>query len=345
MKSNPLPTVLLALGLTLQAASAQTPVTTDPVGFVNVTVPANSDATIAVPMNRAPEFKGVISAISGNTITVAGTPNWTANAFVQNLPGQTKTYAIQIASGTKEGMIGKVTANGTNTLTVQLDAGDDLTGVVAGASGDQIDVMPYWTPASIFSVVPPVGFEISGFEVGDVGVNFGASEIYSHVGANDWEDLINGGSVPHTPLRFGSALIARNSSSSAFTPAFVGSVPMSTFRIRLSTRAAGVAQEQYVGFLSPVPEKIASSTNPNSIGIPVVAGDTILGFNNAATGYNKGAEEIYQWTGFAWEDVINGVEVTPEVESLKPGFGYIFQKAATSSPVSVVWSKTPSYLQ
>jgi hypothetical protein len=81
------------------------------------------------------------------------------------------------------------------------------------------------------------------------------------------------------------------------------------------------------------------------LGIPLAAGDTLQGFNNAATGYNKGAEEIYQWTGTVWEDLIGGGDVTPGLQSLKPGFGYIFQKAPTTPATSVVWSKTPSYLQ
>ena len=42
------------------AASAQSTATTDPVGFVSVTVPAQSDAVLAVPLNRAAAFKGKI---------------------------------------------------------------------------------------------------------------------------------------------------------------------------------------------------------------------------------------------------------------------------------------------
>ena len=127
--------------------------TTDPVGFVSVSVPANSDAVLAVPLNRAATFKGMIQTISGNTITVAGTPAWatTPAQFVQALPGQVETYAVQLASGTKEGLIAKIVSNTANSVTIQLDAGDDLTGVVAedadaiANNGDQIDIFPYWT--------------------------------------------------------------------------------------------------------------------------------------------------------------------------------------------------------
>ncbi len=165
------------------AASAQSTATTDPVGFVSVTVPAQSDAVLAVPLNRAAAFKGKIKNISGSIITVEGTPAWTANQFVQNIPTQNDTFAIQLATGTKEGLIAKVTANGVDTLTLQLDAGDDLSGVKTGdvdgiLNADEIDVMPYWTPSTLFSSVPSIGFVISGFEGSGIGqYNSGAAEV------------------------------------------------------------------------------------------------------------------------------------------------------------------------
>ena len=317
---------------------------TDPVGLVNVTVRRNSDATIAVPMNRSPEYKGTISAISGNSITLNGAPGWANGQFVP-LATDNKTYAVQFASGVKEGMIGKITGNTQNSITVELDAGDNLSGIVVGASGDFVDIFPYWTPATLFSSVPPVGFELSGFEGAGAGTNVGASEIYVHIGGNVWEDGVNGGEDPHRPLRFGGGFVARNNSGADYTAAFVGSVPMNTSRIRLVTKAGGVAQDQYIGYMSPVPEAIATVSNPNALGFPVSVGDTIQGFDNSVLGINKGADEIFVWTGTEWEDGVNGGSVTPGVQSLKPGFGYIYQKAATVNPTSVVWSRVPSYLQ
>ena len=337
-------TLFLAAALAAISAVSNGQVTTDPVGFVSVTVKSGSDATIAVPMNRASEFKGVIASAAGSVITVTGNTGWTDGQFVYNGTTKIKTYAVQIASGASEGMIAKITANttvsGVSTLTVQLDAGDTLTGL-AGAS---FDVLAYWTPASLFSVAPPLGFELSGFENSDVGVNFGASEIYAHAGTNAWEDGINGGDASNSPLRFGAALIARNSSGSDFTATMVGAVPMTAHRIRLSTRAGNVAQDQYVGYIAPVAESLATVTNPNALGFPVAEGDSIQGFDNNELGINKGASVLYVWNGAAWEDGINGGEITP-AEQLKPGFGYIFQKAPTLTPTSVVWTHIPAYLQ
>lgn len=344
--------LLTACSAALAAAlNAQTPttVTTDPVGFVSVTVPANSDAVLAVPLNRTSEYKGTVASISGNVVTVSGTPGWTASQFVYNGTTQLKTYAMQMASGTKEGLVAKITANTTSTITVQFTGSDDLVGVVAG---DQIDIMPYWTPGSLVSATLPVGTELIGFVDAGAGVNLGASEVYLHTGSNVWEDEVNGGSATNIPLPFGASIILRNSSAGALSLSFVGSVPMNKFRIRLGTLAAGVEQDIAFGYMSPVPEALSTVGNPavpvgqqsaNALGLPVQAGDTIIGFDNSEVGINKGAAEVYQWTGTAFEDQVNGGNVAYTV-TLKPGFGYIFRKAATASAQSVVWTHLQSYL-
>lgn len=352
---------------------SQTTATTDPVGFVSVSVLANSDATLAVPLNRTAAFKGVIQSISGNTITVAGTsPAWQTSPmiFVQSLPSQTNTYAVQFATGAKEGMTASITANGANTVTIQLASGDNLTGVKTEAvdgtgNGDHIDIMPYWTPSTLFSTTPPAGTELIGFANPDNGVNVGASEVYDRTGASAWEDGINGGDASHFPLPFGSSFIFRNNTASALSLSLVGSVPMTKNRVRISTQANNTDQDVAIGYLSPIPERLstiglppynpADPTNPNNLkqgevasanalGFPVANGDTIIGFDNNELGINKGAAEVYQWTGSSFEDGINGGTISNTV-TLKPGFGYIFRKAATPTPTSVVWSHLPGYLQ
>ena len=348
------PKLLCTIAAIALAQGSLFAVNTDPVGFVSVTVPANSDATIAVPLNRTSEFKGLTSAFSATsgsvTITVAGTPGWTAGQFAP-LATANKTYALQLASGTKEGLTLPITNNGTNTVTVTVSASDDLTGVLA--SGEQIDIMPYWTPSSLFGTAPAAGTEIQGFSAAGSGINFGASEIFAHAGSNVWEDGINGGDATHAPLPFGASYVVRNNAGSALTISMVGSVPMSSQRIRISTLANNTPQDIAIGYMAPVPEALSTVGNPsvlagnqsaNALGFPLQPGDSILGFDNSSTGINKGASEIYAWNGTAFEDDING-GVIPYTVTLKPGFGYIFRKAATATPQSVVWTHLQGYLQ
>lgn len=344
MKSPKLATLLAALALSPAFAAE-----TDPVGFVSVTVPANSDAVLAVPLNRAAEFKGVIQSISGNDITVAGTPAWTANAFA---PGVTagKTYAVQIAAGAKEGMMGRITANTNNTVTVTLDSGDDLTGIgtVAvpvdpdgigplNAQADQVDIMPYWTPSAMLGNSLPAGTLLIAFGGAGAGINLGATELYGATGSG-WEDGNTGDPADNVVLPFGAGFVCRNGTASPLSLSFVGTVPMSSHRQRLYTLTNGTSQDIYFGYNSPVPEAVIN------LGIPAIAGDQIIGFDNSAPGINKGATIIYGYTGSGWEDGNTGDPLDVNVK-LQPGFGYIYRRISTGAPSSVAWKDLQTYLQ
>jgi uncharacterized protein (TIGR02597 family) len=335
--------LILAAGLQAQPVTAET----DPVGFVNVSVPAQSDAILAVPLNRAPVFQGMVDSINvgTNTITLKGTPGFTANQFVFGVPtaAQTNTYAVQIATGTKEGLIAKVTANGTNTLTLQLDAGDDLTGIVgdaddsvADSDGDQITVMPYWTPASLITS-PPLATAILGFNTSGAGIDRGPAEIYAFDGTN-WQDDVNGGApVNHIALPFGTSFVLRNNSAAQYSFSMVGSVPMTKFRVRIATQLANTTQDINIGYLCPIPESLIS------LEFPAVAGDSILGFDNTELGIDKGPISIYAYDGTKWVDDVNGGDV-PATVKLQPGIGYIFRKNQTATPQTLLWTHIPSYL-
>lgn len=323
------------------ALSSGMAATTDPVGFVNVTVKANSDALIAVPLNRASAFKGAIQSITGSTITVAGvSPAWSTNLFVQNLPAQPNTYALQLASGAQEGLTVKITASGANTITIQLTGGDSLTGVkteaVDGAGqGDQVDIVPYWTPGSLLPATLPAGAQFFGYEGGATGTNLSSSQVYGYSGSA-WEDDVTSEDATNTPIAFGSAFILRNNSGSDISVSMVGSVPMTSHRIRLANPTGG-EQDIRIGYSSPIPEPISA------LGIPANAGDVIFGYDNAQSGINKSASKIYAFDGTGWVDDVSGLPVTAS-DALQPGFGYVYRKLATGSPQSVVWQDLQSYL-
>ncbi len=134
--------------LLANGASAQS-VATDPVGFTTTPCPGNSDTYISVPFTRPPEFVGATASATVNTITVSGSP-WTANQFVYVAGSQPKTYFVLIgphaSTNPKEGLFFQITANTTNTLTVNA-AGDNLSSIVAAT---QILVIPYHTLGSVF---------------------------------------------------------------------------------------------------------------------------------------------------------------------------------------------------
>lgn len=339
---------VIAVGI---ASTAFGQYATDPVGVVSVTVPAQSDAILAVPLNRTAEVKGLIQSISGNTITVAGTLNWSLNQFVQSLPGQTKTYAVLIASGAKEGMVCKVTSNGTNTLTVVVDGGDNLTGIGtvtvpvdpdgAGpltSQADQIDVVPYWTPASVMTS-PVDGTEIYTYfnTTGDPksGTNVSPSDLIAYdATVSKWVNQTTEDDVSNMPLKFGSAFLLRNNSAIQ-TIALVGAVPMTSHRFLLRTLGSSVDQDIRLGYSSPVPETVAG------LGIPALEGDQIFLYNNAAAGKNKAPSKILVYSG-EW---LNSQTELPEgTQQIQPGTGFVYRKFRTGTPQVAVWQDVQSYL-
>src|SRR3954468_5564393 len=106
---------------------AQTQVTTDPVGFVDLSLLGSSDTLVAPPLTLAPVFIGLVQSAAGNSITVVGSPNWNANQFAPN-----HYYALigSSVSNPKEGHVYTITGNSAAALTVDTST-DDLVGIPA----------------------------------------------------------------------------------------------------------------------------------------------------------------------------------------------------------------------
>src|SRR5258707_227519 len=140
---------LLLSGASLNFASAQVTVTTDPVGFTTTSLLGSSDSFVSIPFTRPPEFIGALASTTMlGAITVGGTP-WTPSQFKYVRGSQPKHYYVLIGpgAGTKEGRTYAITANTNNSLTVATTPFDDASGIPANT---QIEIIPYWTPATIF---------------------------------------------------------------------------------------------------------------------------------------------------------------------------------------------------
>jgi len=335
--------LLMSFGALLKAQST---VSTNPVGFVTVAVPAQSDAVLAVPLHRSAVFKGKIQSVAGSTLTVVGNPDWSANQFVQALPGQTDTFGVLIATGVKEGMIARVTSNTSNQLTIEMPDGDDLTGIktdaVDGAGqGDEVDVMPYWTPLSLFPSSLPPGTQmllIPNGGVNGVGINLSANPILVFTGSSWLNSSAAFSNASHFPLPFASGFIMRNNTSAAISVSMVGAVPMAAHRLPIRTFANNVAQDVWFGYSSPVPEPLGGT------GLGFSPGDQLLVFDNSTTGRNKSATPILVFTGSAWLNSSAGFVNVTNTFMVEPGRAYVLRKAATATPQTFVWKNTQSYL-
>lgn len=330
--------------LCAQAAgfAATVEVTTDPVGFVSVSVPALSDAVLATPLYRTPVFRGGIQSISSNTITVSAAPGWTNDQFVQAIGTQNDTFAVLIATGDpstgKEGLIGKITANSGNSVTVELDAGASFTGVKTEASNpgaaDQIDIMPYWTPSSLLGTTLPDGVQMLLFPTDQSGINIGSQTTLIKAGSS-W---LNGATnADYLQLFFGQGFVIRNTTNAAQVISMVGSVPMAAHRFVMKKNSAtGTAQDIRIGYSSPIPEIIGN------LHLGFTAGDQLLVFDNTSSGQNKSAITTLVFSGADW---YNGATKVTTTFQLQPGQGYVFRRSPSAAAGSTTWVNMQSYLQ
>lgn len=139
---------IAALGLFGAAAPAQPLFTTDATVIVPVEVPAQRQSLLGMPGHAAPAAEATLTAVAGDTLTLtvlSRDPRWEADQFVASKEQPAAHYAL-LMTGIGEGRAYTVTANGSDTLTLD-PAGDDLEATLT--AGDRLRVIPYWTPATL----------------------------------------------------------------------------------------------------------------------------------------------------------------------------------------------------
>ena len=330
-----------ALSLAALTALPAQEAVTDPVGFVNVTVPAQSDGVIGAPLQRSAEFLGRIKSISGSTVTVVGAPNWTTDAFKFVAGSQTKTYYLRIDSGSKEGMWLTITGNAQNQITVAL-AGEDFSGVksedVDGfEGGDLVSIVPYWTPASLIGTVPN-GCQLYFYRPTSGGINVAPTRILTfNATTGNWIVGFNT-NANHDIINPGEGLVFRNPSTSPISLSFTGSVLMVKHRSLIKTLVSNTARDQRIVYQGPIPEKIGSMLSG------FANGDQLLFYNNAATGYNKGPSAVLTWRASDANWIQGFGTIVSNTFEVAPGTSFTYRKAATSNPQAFVWQDLPSYL-
>jgi uncharacterized protein (TIGR02597 family) len=335
-----------------------------PVGYIKATtVNTNSDALISVPFHEATEFEGaVVGAPVGNTITANNTISFPVN-------GYTNQYFVRFTSGAKEGLWSTVIANGANTLTLE-DAA-----LVAGVmSGDTFVLQPHQTlnslfPASLqgtsFIQSPSASIrrtEVLALNLNGIGINKSSVASYYYInqaGTNVGWRLVAASpaqlvDVGHTVIPPGSYMILRNkgvTNTLVCLPA--GTVEFGKVGRTLITRS--VQNDYYVSSERPVDLTLnqlglggtaAFQSSPS----PSIRRDTILMFDNDATGQNKSASATYYYinqagTNVGWRLVAPApaslVDVGDDI-LVKAGQGFILRKA-TGTASTNDWTVAAPY--
>jgi uncharacterized protein (TIGR02597 family) len=350
----------LVLGLTFALCgvpvSVASTATTDPVGYNNIALLANSDTYVSIPFHRTAAFVGQVASVSGNVITVAGTPGWNASQFVYASGSQANTYYAFIRSGSKEGNYYTVTANSANTLTLDL-AGDTLSGL---AANDSLSVIPYWTLGTLFPAsdagtsftaspsVASIRTSILTPDLQTAGINLAATKIYffynsawrqsgQSLAVSKNDDIL----IPDTYF------IVRNGAT-AGTFTHTGSVVMKKTVVPLLTQASG-KQDNAIALTRPVPVSLndsglisSSAFTPSSS--PALRKDELLVFDNTVVAKNKAASAIYYYYNNGWRKV--GQSASADFGAtivFGPDTGVQIRKAASGTGQASNWTHTPAY--
>jgi|ERR1051325_465032 uncharacterized protein (TIGR02597 family) len=347
---------LVALGA-VDTAPLLAEVASDPAGFCKLTFLGNSDTIVSLPFARPAACSGSVLATSGNVIQALGAPNWLPNQFVYAAGVQSNTYYLRFDSGASEGRYYPITANDTNTLTLNLGS-DTLAGI---AVNDLFSVVPYWTLGSVFpggkGVFASTSTIIRKTEVlipnySGSGINLSASATYYFftnvtTGAAAWR-LVGSSSLNRNDdvLQPNVYLIVRHKVATNTSYTSLGSAILTKIGIPLRVNST-TKQDNTLALARPV---LVSLDNSGLISTgaftpstsTISRKDELLAFDNTTTNFNKSAAATYYYFNSAWRKV--GVSATINVGSSNvfvPGMGFIIRKSTgTTAPL---WSNNPTY--
>ncbi len=330
-------------------AFSQTTSSTPPIGFIRKDCPANSDTRLSIPLERQAEYIGPLAGIDSNTLSVSGEPGWTENEFQFAEGTQAETYHVIFLSGTHVGRSYDVTANGTDTLTI--DPGpDSLTGITAG---DRIKLLPHWTLDSAFpdgsGVTPSSIFqqetELLVQDSTTPGINLAPVKTYFF--SDSWKDFNNvsedaGSAVirPHQPL------LVRNRETPT-SAIFVGVVPTEIQSVPIRVPQGSGQQDNFVALKRPLPVKLRDAGLEDSFAnspSTFLLADQLLVYDDTQIVINKSPRyTYYRDIGGTWRRFGEGTDYDAgDEEIFTPGTGVILRKMGTGGDAEqrLYWTHT-----
>ncbi|MDB6058276.1 MAG: Endoglucanase [Verrucomicrobiales bacterium] len=324
-------------------------------GFVQLNLLGNSDSYVSLPFVRPPSASATVASVVGNTITVTiqYPTSWTSNQFVYAAGAQSNNFYILFTTGNAQGPVFPITANGTNSVTV--DTSNNSLSTVA--VGDLFVIEPYWTLNSVFpngagvNVSPTVGNRNTEVLIPDYtssGINLSASKVY-FFNAGIWKQ-VGQGSVDHgnDVLPMNLCFIVRHNVATNTTLLPVGVADASSWKITLRAPdgSAGDKQDNFVSLTRPTGVSLDASglitsgafaTSP----LPGSRTDELLIFDNSVAAKNKSSSAVYYYWNNAWRRVGFGSAIVGSDTVFNPGSGVIVRRGTNS--VSPAWINSSPY--
>jgi uncharacterized protein (TIGR02597 family) len=352
MKANTFAALLSLALIGAGSLRAQT-ATTDPVGFVSVSVGAASDSRLGVPLRRSAALTSMVATggVAGDVVTVTATAGECDTAF--GTPFQARKHYLISRAGTTEGRWYEVLGRTGNQFTLDRGAATGSSIQVQGlAANEAVQIVPFWTLNLLFpegagvdastDVFSPQGLVMFTNQT-SAGTNLPPSRSFIyHPGAQGpegWYDLddLGGGLKDDEPITPDTYLVLRNPGG-AKTITIVGGVPMEKASTAVVRYQNNVPQDNFVVNPFPIPLTLAQSKLRESGAVsasPDVFSptDLVLIFNDATSGFNvppSGAYLYHDGTQgpAGWYDIndLGGGPVDSQ-QLLQPGRGFIVRKA------------------
>lgn len=350
-------------------------VATNPVGYMSITCPANSDTIVGLPLRQNAAFSGTISAAPDTTttpgsaiLTLSGTPGLTPGAYAGS-------YYVKFADTTPVAAAGdgqwfSITANAASTITVTLNGG-----TIAADSGARLEVLKFWTLNELFNpalcttspsttgnaIVASTSTTTFGRRTSLLfpdlttnGINLAPSAIY-YVHNSIWK---RSGADPidtdygSTQLWPDMYLTIRHTSAvtASTTYTVTGEVEVGDFVIPLSTQAAA-QQDNFIAVTRPVDVSLdnlnlggttafVSSTSETTFG----RRDQLMVFDNTLQLQNKAPSAIYFYHAGIWKK--SGSLVASQnygTDVIRAGAGFMIRKYQSGTGATVFWKNTNPY--
>jgi uncharacterized protein (TIGR02597 family) len=342
---------IVSLAPLAQIANAEV---TAPVGYVKLTFNAESDTPFSLPLNRPKAYSGQVVTISGNTINIADA-DFTASELVYADGTQNEKYYLLFTTGELEGRTFDVTANGTDSITVNQDGDTDVQTLFTSPATDSFEIRPHWTLNTIFpngdnfdkstNAFSPSGLIMvrSETEPGEF-VPVTTTYMYydSNTNADDgWYNAndLGAGKASDTVLKQTVFYVCKNKSLTNYTVNLVGDVPLTDRKVSLRLNADGAKQGNYIALAFPIEMSLADSNLSTTSGFKKstdpfsIDGDRVLAYADNIIGYNPAPITVYIYFDSSddgqdgWYDA-NDLAAGKQGSSMvfKPGKGYIISK-------------------
>jgi len=313
--------------------------TTDPVGFVTISVNPNSDQKVGIPMQQPAVFQGVASSVNGAVVSGSG------------LAPLTGANYLLVTSGSAAGSWEQVASSASGTVTLQA--------AIDGFSiGDEFLVRPFWTLGTLFpngggiptspDVFSPRALVLLNNPAA-TGINIPAASFYLYhdgsQGPAGWYNANNIGAGPQDGVVVSPevSLTIRNQTASASAVTIAGSVPVKAQSIAVVGSPSG-QQDNLVYNQFPAGVTLGTSDLAQSGAVqasPDVFSptDLLLLYSSSSTGINPSAVGFYLYHDGSqgpagWynaNDVNAGVQ---DSVALPEGAAFVIRKAAGSPGAS-----------